>query len=207
MGGWFRKEINSVEDISGLKMRIGGWAGKTIQKLGGVPQQLAGGDIYPALEKGTIDAAEWVGPYDDEKLGFYKIAKYYYYPGWWEGATALHYFVNLEKWNSLPKNYQAIFTAAAAYANTDVQARYDAKNPEALKRLVAGGTILRPFSPAIMEACLKASNEVNAETSATNADFKKILENLMAFKNEEYLWWQVADYTYDTFQIRTRTRT
>jgi TRAP-type mannitol/chloroaromatic compound transport system substrate-binding protein len=207
MGGWFRKEINSVEDISGLKMRIGGWAGKTIQKLGGVPQQLAGGDIYPALEKGTIDAAEWVGPYDDEKLGFYKIAKYYYYPGWWEGATALHYFINLEKWNSLPKNYQAIFTAAAAYANTDVQARYDAKNPEALKRLVAGGTILRPFSPAIMEACLKASNEVNAETSATNADFKKILENLMAFKNEEYLWWQVADYTYDTFQIRTRTRT
>jgi TRAP-type mannitol/chloroaromatic compound transport system substrate-binding protein len=133
--------------------------------------------------------------------------KYYYYPGWWEGATALHYFINLEKWNSLPKNYQAIFTAAAAYANTDVQARYDARNPDALKRLVAGGTILRPFSPAIMEACLKASNEVNAETSATNADFKKIHDNLMAFKNEEYLWWQVADYTYDTFQIRTRTRT
>jgi TRAP-type mannitol/chloroaromatic compound transport system substrate-binding protein len=207
MGGWFRKEINTVEDIQGLKMRIGGWAGKTIQKLGGVPQQIAGGDIYPALEKGTIDAAEWVGPYDDEKLGFNKIAKYYYYPGWWEGATALHYFINLEKWNSLPKNYQAIFKAAAAYANTDVQARYDAKNPDALKRIVAGGTILRPFSPAIMEACLKASNEVNAETSATNPDFKKIYDNLMAFKNEEYLWWQVADYTYDTFQIRTRTRT
>src|SRR5215831_2122699 len=204
MGGWFRKEINTVEDIQGLKMRIGGWAGKTIQKLGGVPQQIAGGDIYPALEKGTIDAAEWVGPYDDEKLGFNKIAKYYYYPGWWEGATALHYFINLEKWNSLPKTYQAIFKAAAAYANTDVQARYDARNPDALKRIVAGGTILRPFSPAIMEACLKASNEVNAETSATNPDFKKIYDNLMAFKNEEYLWWQVADYTYDSFMIRSR---
>jgi TRAP-type mannitol/chloroaromatic compound transport system substrate-binding protein len=207
MGGWFRKEINSVDDIVGLKFRIGGWAGKTIQKLGGVPQQIAGGDIYAALEKGTIDAAEWVGPYDDEKLGFNKVAKYYYYPGWWEGATALHYFINLEKWNSLPKNYQAIITAGAAYANTDVQARYDAKNPEALKRLVASGTVLRPFSTTVMEACLKASNEVNAETSASNPEFKKIYESLMAFKNEEYLWWQVADYTYDTFQIRTRTRT
>jgi TRAP-type mannitol/chloroaromatic compound transport system substrate-binding protein len=207
MGGWFRKEIKSVNDIKGLKFRIGGWAGRTIQKLGGVPQQIAGGDIYPALEKGTIDAAEWVGPYDDEKLGFYKVAKYYYYPGWWEGATALHYFINLEKWESLPKSYKAILTAAAAYANADVQARYDARNPAALKRLVANGTQLRAFSQQIMEAFLKASNEVNAETAKTNADFKKIYDHLMAFKNEEYLWWQVADYTYDTFMIRTRTHT
>src|SRR5262249_36538606 len=155
---------------------IGGWGGKTIQKLGGGPQQIAGGGIYSAAGEGTNDAAGWGGPYDDEELGFHKNAKNYYYSGWWGGAAAVHYFLNLEKWNSLPKNYQAIFRAAAAYANTDVQARYDAKNPEALKRIVAGGTILRPFSPAIMEACLKASNEVNAETSATNADFKKIYE-------------------------------
>ena len=106
MGGWFRKEINTVDDLKGLKMRIGGWAGKTMSKLGVVPQQIAGGDIYPALEKGTIDAAEWVGPYDDEKLGFYKVAKYYYYPGWWEGGTALHFFINTDKWNALPKAYQ-----------------------------------------------------------------------------------------------------
>ncbi len=207
MGGWFRKEIKTVADLKGLKFRIGGWAGKTMQKLGAVPQQIAGGDIYPALEKGTIDAAEWVGPYDDEKLGFYKIAKFYYYPGWWEGATSLHFFINTAKWAELPKTYQAIITAAAAYANVDVQARYDAKNPAALKRLVANGTQLRPFSEEIMEASLKASNEVNAETSAVNPDFKKIYENLIAFKNEEYLWWQVADYTYDTFMIRTRPRT
>ena len=105
MGGWFRKEIKTVEDVKGIKMRIGGWAGKTLQKLGAIPQQIAGGDIYPALEKGTIDAAEWVGPYDDEKLGFYKVAPHYYYPGWWEGGSMLFTFVNLDKWNALPKNY------------------------------------------------------------------------------------------------------
>jgi TRAP-type mannitol/chloroaromatic compound transport system substrate-binding protein len=206
MGGWFRKEINTLDDIKGLKFRIGGWAGRTFQKLGAVPQQIAGGDIYPALEKGAIDAAEWVGPYDDEKLGFQKIAKYYYYPGWWEGATAQHFLINLARWESLPKNYQAIFTAAAAYAYSDVQARYDARNPEALRKLVAGGTVLKAFSQPLMEVFLKTSNEVNAEAAASNADFKKIYEHLMAFKNEEYLWWQIADFSYDAFMIRSRTR-
>ena len=176
MGGWFRKEINSVDDLNGLKMRIGGWAGKTLSKLGTIPQQIAGGDIYPALEKGTIDATEWVGPYDDEKLGFYKVARYYYYPGWWEGGTALHFFINSDRWDALPKAYKSLLTVACGYANMDVQARYDARNPPALKRLVANGTQLRPFSQAVMEACLKASNEVNAETSASNPDFKKILQ-------------------------------
>ena len=114
MGGWFRKEIKTVADLSGLKFRIGGIAGQVLQKVGVVPQQLAGGDIYPALEKGTIDAAEWVGPYDDEKLGFQKVAKYYYYPGFWEGGPTVHAFCNLEKWNSLPKNYQAIVANACA---------------------------------------------------------------------------------------------
>jgi TRAP-type mannitol/chloroaromatic compound transport system substrate-binding protein len=204
MGGWFRKEINTADDFKGLKMRIGGWAGKTIGKLGAIPQQIPGGDIYPALEKGTIDATEWVGPYDDEKLGFYKVAKFYYYPGWWEGGTALHFFINTDKWNSLPKAYQSLLTAAAGYANMDVQARYDARNPQALKRLVAAGTQLRPFSQAIMEACLKASSEVNAETSANNADFKKIWESQKAFRDDENLWWQVAEYSYESFMIRNR---
>ena len=206
MGGWFSKEIKEPADFSGLKMRIGGWAGKTLQKLGCVPQQIAGGDIYPALEKGTIDAAEWVGPYDDEKLGFYKVAKYYYYPGWWEGGTANHTQVNLQKWNELPKNYQAILRAAAGAVNIIETARYDARNPAALKRLVANGTQLRPFPQSVMEACLKASNEVNAETSAANPDFKKVWDSIVAFRNDEYLWWQVAEYTYDTFMIRSRTR-
>jgi TRAP-type mannitol/chloroaromatic compound transport system substrate-binding protein len=204
MGGWFRKEISTVDDIKGLKFRIGGWAGRTVQKLGGVPQQIAGGEIYPALEKGTIDAAEWVGPYDDEKLGFYKVAKFYYYPGWWEGGTALHFLINTSKWAELPKSYQAIVTAAAGYTNVDVQAKYDARNPAALRRLIAGGTVLKPFSQAIMDAALKASNEINAEVAASNPDFKKIYESQVAFRNEEYLWWQVAEYTYDTFMIRAR---
>jgi TRAP-type mannitol/chloroaromatic compound transport system substrate-binding protein len=206
MGGWFRKEIKTADDLKGLKMRIGGWAGKTLQKLGLVPQQIAGGDIYPALEKGTIDAAEWVGPYDDEKLGFYKVAPYYYYPGWWEGGTALHFLFNQAKWNELPKNYQAILTAAAAFANVENTGRYDHRNPAALKRLVAAGTQLRPFPQTVMEACLKASNEVNAETSATNPDYKKVLESMQAARNDGYLWWQVSEFTYDSFMIRTRTR-
>ena len=204
MGGWFRKEINTVDDVKGLKFRIGGWAGKTMQKLGAVPQQVAGGDIYPALEKGTIDAAEWVGPYDDEKLGFYKVAKYYYYPGWWEGGTALHFYINTDKWDALPKAYKALLTIAAGYTNMDVQAKYDARNPLALKRLVAAGTQLRPFSPAIMEAALNASAEVNAEVSAANADYKKIWESQKAFRDDENLWWQVAEYTYESFMIRNR---
>jgi TRAP-type mannitol/chloroaromatic compound transport system substrate-binding protein len=185
-------------------MRIGGWAGKTLAKLGVVAQQIAGGDIYPALEKGTIDAAEWVGPYDDEKLGFYKVVKFYYYPGWWEGGTALHLMINLDKWNELPKSYQAI--VATAFANVEMQARYDARNPEALKRLVAAGTQLRPFSQSIMEACLKASIEVNTETSAVNADYKKVWDSIQTLRTDEYLWWQIAEYSYDTFMIRTRTR-
>jgi TRAP-type mannitol/chloroaromatic compound transport system substrate-binding protein len=206
MGGWFKKEINSVEDFKGLKMRIGGWAGKTLGKLGLVPQQIAGGDIYPALEKGTIDATEWVGPYDDEKLGFHKVVKFYYYPGWWEGGTANHLQINLEKWNALPKSYQSIVRAAATAVNVEQLARYDARNPQALKRLVANGVQLRPFSQPVMEACLKASNEVNAETSATNADFKKVLASQNAFRGDAYLWWQVAEYGYDTFMIRNRTK-
>ena len=206
MGGWFNKEIKEPSDFNGIKMRIGGWAGKTLGKLGLVAQQLAGGDIYPALEKGTVDAAEWVGPYDDEKLGFYKVTKYYYYPGWWEGGTALNFLINTAKWEELPKNYKAIVTAAAGYANVEVQARYDTRNPQALKRLVAAGTQLRPFPVPVMEACLKASVEVNAETSAVNADFKKVWDNIQAFRKDEYLWWQVAEYGYDSFMIRSGSK-
>lgn len=206
MGGWFRKEIKTVADLSGLKMRIGGIAGQVLQKVGVVPQQLAGGDIYPALEKGTIDAAEWVGPYDDEKLGFAKVAKYYYYPGFWEGGPMVHAFTNLDKWNSLPKNYQAILTNAMANANTWMAARYDMQNPSALKRLVAGGTQLRPFTNEVLEACLKATNELWAEISAKNPDFKKSIDAMQAYRSDEYLWWQVAEYTYDSFMIRSRTR-
>jgi TRAP-type mannitol/chloroaromatic compound transport system substrate-binding protein len=206
MGGWFRKEIKDVADLNGLKMRIAGLAGQVMAKLGVVPQQLAGGDIYPALEKGTVDAAEWVGPYDDEKLGFVKVAPFYYYPGWWEGGTTQHFMFNIGKFEELPKSYKAIVTAAAGAANVEETGRYDARNPQAIKRLVAAGAQLRPFSQPIMEACLKSSNELYAEISAKNADFKKVWDNMLAFRNDEYLWWQVAEFSYDTFMIRTRPR-
>ena len=206
MGGWYRKEIKTAADLQGLKMRIGGFAGKVLTKLGVVPQQIAGGDIYPALEKGTIDAAEWVGPYDDEKLGFYKVAPYYYYPGFWEGGPALHLFFNSQKWAELPPVYQAIALNAAHHGNTYMQARYDQVNPGALKKLVANGAQLRPFSGEILEASFKAAQEVYAETAAQNETFKKIIDHLMAFRAEQYLWWQVAEYTFDSYSIRFRAK-
>src|SRR6201982_1239999 len=162
MGGWFRKEIKTVEDLNGLKFRIGGWAGKTLQKLGVVPQPMPGGDIYPALEKGTIDAAEWVGPYDDEKLGFHKIAPHYYYPGWWEGGPMLLAMINLDKWNSLPKYYQSVLEQAGHTANNWILAKYDQVNPAALKKLLAGGTKLHAFSPEIMQSSFKSATELYA---------------------------------------------
>jgi len=201
MGGWFRKEINSVDDLKGLKMRIAGFAGAVLSKLGVVPQQLAGGDIYPALEKGTLDATEWVGPYDDEKLGFYKVAKYYYYPGWWEGNGMIHMYINLDKWNELPKNYQAMIKAAAHTANTYTMARYDAMNAAALKRLVANGTQLRPFSEAILDACFKATNETYDEIAAKNADFKKIYEAMKEVRGDGYLWFQITEHTFDSYMM------
>jgi TRAP-type mannitol/chloroaromatic compound transport system substrate-binding protein len=206
MGGWFRREIRSVADVNGLKMRIGGIAGQVLQKLGAVPQQIAGGDIYPALEKGTIDGAEWVGPYDDEKLGFNKVAPFYYYPGWWEGGPTVHAFFNLERYNALPKLYKDALLAASTYANTVMQAKYDAQNPAALKRLVGGGAQLRPFPQDVMEACLRASNELYAEISTRNPAFKRAIDAMVAFRNDQYLWFQVAEYGYDNFMIRARAR-
>ena len=202
MGGWFRKEINSVDDLKGLKMRIGGFPGRVIQKLGAVPQQIAAGDIYPALEKGTIDAAEWVGPYDDEKLGFYKVAPHYYYPGWWEGGSMLFTFVNLDKWNALPKNYQAILEQAGHFANTWMIAKYDEVNPAALRRLLANGVKLHGFSPAIMEACFKAAKELHSEIAATNESFKKVYDAMTKYTNNGYQWFQVAELSYDSFMVR-----
>jgi TRAP-type mannitol/chloroaromatic compound transport system substrate-binding protein len=206
MGGWFRKEINSLEDLKGLKFRVGGFAGMILTKLGVVPQQIAGGDIYPALEKGTIDAAEWVGPHDDEKLGFVKVARYYYYPGWWEPGSTPHNLFNLAKWNELPKIYKEVLQSASYDSGTWMTAKYDAVNPVALKKLVSQGAVLKPFPPDVMDGCYKAAQELYAEISAKNEWFKKFNDNVQAFRSEQYLWWQVAEYTMDTYQIRFRNQ-
>ncbi|MBT9371423.1 TRAP transporter substrate-binding protein [Rhizobium sp. CSW-27] len=201
MGGWFRKEIKTVDDLKGLKMRIAGLAGQVMSKVGVTPQQIAGGDVYAALEKGTIDATEFVGPYDDHKLGFYKVAKYYYYPAWWEGGPTVHAFFNNEKFQNLPKRYQRILTDACARANALMLERYDALNAKALRELVAEGAVLRPFSQDILDVCYKAAQETYAEISAGNASFKKIYDSQQAFKKDGYLWLQIADYSFDTFMM------
>jgi TRAP-type mannitol/chloroaromatic compound transport system substrate-binding protein len=206
MGGWFRKEIKSVDDLKGLKMRIGGFAGTIVAKLGLVPQQLAAGDIYPALEKGTLDACEWVGPYDDEKLGFYKVAKYYYYPGWWEGCGQAHNIINLAKWNELPKNYQSAILTASGDAWEWVLGRYDYNNPAALKRLLSQGVQLRAFPQDVMEACYKAALDIYADLSSTNPHFKKLYDSLVAFRGDSLVWLQVAELSFDGFMIRMRGR-
>ncbi len=199
MGGWFRKEIKTVADLKGLKFRIAGIAGQMLAKLGTVPQQIPGGEIYQALERGTIDAAEWTVPYDDEKLGFSKVAKYYYYPGFWEGTAQLSVLVNLKKWEELPADYKAALEAAATEAGITMTARYDAKNPEALRRLVAGGTQLRAFPRPVMEAAMKAAQELYEELSAKSPHFKKVYEAWAKFRSEEYLWFRVAEHTMDSF--------
>lgn len=206
MGGWFRREINTTDDLRGLKFRIGGLGGRVLAKLGVVPQQIAAGDIYTALERGTIDAAEWIGPYDDEKLGFVKVAKNYYYPAWWEGGAAIHNFVNLNHWGNLPKRYQEILANASATANQWMLARYDTRNAAALRRLVGSGAQLRPFSAEIMEASFKAANELYSEIGRENEQFRAIAEAYFAFRDESYLWHQVADMTYDQYMVRFRRR-
>ena len=138
MGGWFRNEVKTSADLRGLKMRIGGFAGTVMAKLGVVPSRLPAASLLVA-RKGHHRRRRRVGPYDDEKLGFEKIAPYYYYPGWWEGGAMLHHFINLDKWNALPANYKAIVTTASAWSNEWMLSKYDALNPTALKSLLGAG--------------------------------------------------------------------
>ncbi len=199
MGGWYRKEIKTVEDLKGLKFRIAGITGMILAKLGVVPQQLAGGDIYPSLEKGTIDAAEWVGPYDDEKLGLYKVAPYYYYPGWWEGQAQLSAYINVNAWAKLPDQYKAALQAAFGEAYVDMLAKCDAVNPAALRRLVAAGAQLRPFSREIMAACYKVAHELYDEIADKNPNFKKVYEPWRKFRDDQFLWFRVSENSYENF--------
>jgi TRAP-type mannitol/chloroaromatic compound transport system substrate-binding protein len=175
MGGWFRNEIKSLADVKGLKIRIAGLGGNVFSALGAVPQQIAGGDIYPALEKGTIDGAEWVGPYDDEKLGFYKVAKNYYYPGWWEPGPVIHFFVNKKEWDKLPKEYQEAFQAAAYEANVTMMAEYDHKNPAALSKLLQAGVKLQAYPKDVLEAAYKAAQELYADEAERIRHSRKFL--------------------------------
>jgi TRAP-type mannitol/chloroaromatic compound transport system substrate-binding protein len=198
MGGWFRKEINNVEDLKGLKFRIGGLGGQVFSKLGVVPQQIAASDIYSALERGTIDAAEWIGPHDDEKFGFFKVAKYYYTPGWWEGSAQISSLVNKGAWEALPKAFRTAFEVAADEQMTMMLANYDAKNPQALRRLIANGTQVRAFPQDVMEAAYKASLATFADLAEKNPDFKAIYEPWSKFAAESNAWFRLAEYRLDS---------
>ncbi len=204
MGGWFRKEIKSLADMKGVKFRVGGFGGKVIERIGGVPQNIPGGEIYQALEKGTIDAAEWVGPYDDEKLGFNKVAPNYAYPGWWEGGPELDFFINDKAWNSLTPDYKAMVEAAASHAHVEMQGKYDARNPAALKRLVASGTKLFRFPKDMMEASFKEALALYSELSASNPSWKKIYEDYAVFRRDSNLWFRFTEAGFDDFMQQQR---
>jgi len=199
MGGWYRKEIKTVADMKGLKMRIGGFAGRVLERMGGVPQNIPGGEIYTSLEKGTIDAAEWIGPYDDQKLGFNKVAPYYYYPGWWEGGPQLDFFINQKAYDALSAENKAIVGAAAAVAHTTMQAKYDAKNPAALKELVGKGTKLRAFPEVVLKEAFKQSMAVYEELNEKNPDWKKIYGDYRKFQSDQNLWFRFTEMTFDKF--------
>jgi TRAP-type mannitol/chloroaromatic compound transport system substrate-binding protein len=199
MGGWFRREINTVADLRGLKMRIPGLGAEVMDRLGVTVQVLAGGDIYPALERGAIDATEWVGPYDDEKLGFHNVARFYYYPGWWEPGPSLTFQVNRSAWDALPPAYQEAFRAAATEAGLGTQTTYDARNPEAFRRLIEGGTQLRRFSDEIMEAARTASIELMEENAARDPFYRRVYDEWQRFRDDGVRWFSSAEQAYANF--------
>jgi len=199
MGGWFRKEINTVADLNGLKMRIPGLGGQVMTKLGVTVQVLGAGEIFQALQTGAVDAAEFVGPYDDEKLGFNQVAEFYYYPGWWEPGPSLEVQVNLDEWNKLPKEYQEILKSACHESNTIMLARYDARNNEALGRLIAGGTKLRAYSNEILDAAEKAAFALYDEFAAKDADFKAVYEPWKAFRERIYRWMKLNQSAFESY--------
>ena len=199
MGGWYRKPINSMADMKGLKFRVGGFAGKVIERMGGVPQNIPGGEIYQSLEKGTIDAAEWIGPYDDQKLGFNKVAPHYAYPGWWEGGPQLDFFINNKAFDALSPENKAIVSAAAAMAHTTMQARYDARNPDALKRLAANKVKILAFPKPVMDLAFKESMALYSELSASNPNWKKIYTDYSNFRKDQNLWFRFTESTFDRY--------
>ncbi|MEL7039058.1 MAG: TRAP transporter substrate-binding protein [Cyanobacteria bacterium J06592_8] len=207
MGGWFKREVNTVNDLQGLKMRIPGLGGEVLSRLGVNVQVLPGGEVFLALERGAIDAAEWVGPFDDEKLGLNKAAQFYYYPGWWEPGSSFDLQINLDAWNKLPKEYQEVVKAAAIEANTECLATYDSENPIALQRMIEGGTQLKAFSPEIMTAAQEKAFEIYEENASQDSTFKTIYEQWSQFRENIYKWSSISELAYGSFTIAPALQT
>ncbi len=200
MGGWFRNPVGSVSDLRGLRMRIPGVGGEVMTRLGASVQVIAGGDIYPALERGAIDATEWVGPYDDLKLGFHAIASNYYMPGWWEPGPTLSLHVNREAYDALPRAYQEMLAEVCREVNFDTLARYDAGNPGALQTLVRDhGVQVRQFPRNLMEAAWRESNAYLEEQAAANTDFRRVHDSFKAFRETAYPYFAGNEQVYAAF--------
>jgi TRAP-type mannitol/chloroaromatic compound transport system substrate-binding protein len=199
MGGWYRKEIRSVADLNGLRMRIGGFGGRVLAKLGLVSQNIPAAEVYAALEKGTIDATEFVGPYDDLRLGLFRVAPYYYFPAWWEGGAQLCLYINAKAWSALSPEYKAIVRLAASEAHISMQARYDARNPAALKQLIAEGAKLSRMPREVMDAAFKASREVYAELNDANPNWRKIYGDYARFHSGQIQWEPIAEGSYNQY--------
>jgi TRAP-type mannitol/chloroaromatic compound transport system substrate-binding protein len=196
MGGWFKKEVHSMQDMQGLRMRIPGMGGKAMARMGVAVQNIPGGEIYTALERGAIDATEWVGPYDDEQLGLHEVAPFYYYPGWWEPGPSLSFFINQDEWNTLPSDYQAIFKAACRFAESNMQARYDTLNPQALERILSKGVQLRPFAKDILDTAFDTSQELLEEYASKDKGFQKVFTAWKKAKTQSFKWFGTTEATY-----------
>jgi len=188
MGGWFNQKVNQVADLQGLNMRLPGLGGQIMATLGVNVQLLTGEETVLSLERGTIDAAEWAGPYDDEKLGLNKAAKYYYYPGWWEPGPTIHALINQKAWSALPVTYQEMFRVAAAKANLRMLAHYDQRNGTALQRIIGSGTPLIPYSKAILQEARESSLQIYEDNATKDAEFRRVYEQWNRFRQDIQRW-------------------
>jgi TRAP-type mannitol/chloroaromatic compound transport system substrate-binding protein len=203
MGGWFREPVGSLAELRGLRFRIPGIGGEVMARLGVTVQNLAGAEIYPALERGAIDATEWIGPYDDEKLGFHQVAKNYYYPGWWEPGVSMSLLIDLEEYNALPASYQEILRAACGETFVDRLAAYDAANGPALQRLVNDhGVQVREYPRDIMDAAWRESNAYLEEQAAADATFRRVYESFRQFRDLQWRYGRGNELAYQNSAFR-----
>lgn len=201
MGGWFRREMSTVADFKGLKIRIIGLGAEVLRRLGAEPQVLPANEIFEALVQDKIEAVEFIGPYDDEKLGLNKAASYYYYPGWWEPGATNEVLFNMSQWEQLPQEYQEILQITAAETNLRLLAHYNAANGEALDRFIAGGTQLKSYNTEFLQAAYKTAFELYEELAAQDAVYRKIYEQWKTFRKQVYQWNRINELSFVNFSI------
>ena len=202
MGGWFREPFADISELKGRKMRIPGLGGKVMEELGITAQVIPGGEVYISLERGAIDAAEWVGPHDDVKLGLHQVAKNYYYPGWWEPGAMLSYYVNRDAWEKLPSEYQGVLETACAESNVMMMAGYDTKNILALEKIKEAGVVLRPFPDDVMSQAREAAQQIMEDQARTDSTYAKVYNAFKEWQKQSSAWLSLAEDTYTRFAFK-----